>query len=388
MSPQLRQACLRGGQYDAFKADVFALGASILHMTTLTSPEPVLAEERLDAAVGRELERLACSKSLKDLLRSMLVFDESRRPTMQEICFHLSQKVIEVPKMRIPVKVPKTTRPASNSIQELVQITATFLRFFDCTTSTWGSQVSLECHIIADENTRWVALEDGRLFCNGGACNTQDPGRNAYLLSRNGEVEKFPNMSYSRFAHGNIQVDSFIYTFGGCKLYTDGSHYIGFGDNYTDDDILKTCEKIDLEGYVRRWADLPSMQYGRGKFNPCWFHELLYLCGSSSSQMETFSPQTDLFLPYVYKLPEYESCCSYVHNNLLVVHSRNTIVKFTEGQSGQLVQHSQVRTKTTLGKNANSQPVVDATRGCFFIFKEHECLKINMKTGELIQSFE
>lgn len=81
MSPQLREAWMRGTNYSAFKTDVFALGASLLHMITLNSPETLLTSDMLDEAVGREVQSLSCSPQLQQLFRSMLASDERLRPT-------------------------------------------------------------------------------------------------------------------------------------------------------------------------------------------------------------------------------------------------------------------------------------------------------------------
>ena len=90
MSPQLREACIRGTQYNPFKADVFALGAALLHMVTLASPEALLTAERLDEAVGRQVARINCSTELQALLRTMLAYQEGARPTMQQVCSALT----------------------------------------------------------------------------------------------------------------------------------------------------------------------------------------------------------------------------------------------------------------------------------------------------------
>ena len=48
MSPQLREACIRKTPYNAFKADVFALGASLLHLITLTDPKLITSKPMQD----------------------------------------------------------------------------------------------------------------------------------------------------------------------------------------------------------------------------------------------------------------------------------------------------------------------------------------------------
>ena len=134
----------------------------------------------------------------------------------------------------------------------------------------------------------------------------------------------------------------------------------------------------------RTWKALPDMREGRGYFNPCLFSGCVYLCGRDSQLVEAFSPQTDSFLPLQLSLPEDQHCCLYVHNNLLVVHSNQYISKFTVGQKGQLVQHSQVPSPPVY-KHSNSQPVVD--KGLFFLFQETQVVSFNMETGAQVRSF-
>ena len=129
------------------------------------------------------------------------------------------------------------------------------------------------------------------------------------------------------------------------------------------------------------------MREGKHSFNPCLFNEHVYVCGDGSQLVEAFSPQTDNFLPLQVLLPEANHCCLYVHSNLLVVHSSQYISKFAAGQTGQLAQYSQVRSQTPALKWFNSQPVVDLSRGLFFIFQRDKILSLNMETGDLMQRF-
>jgi len=90
MSPQLREACMRGSLYNAFKTDVFALGASLLHMATLASPETLVSAERMQEVVGKQVEALSCSTGLKGLIVGMLAYEEGDRLTMQQVCATLA----------------------------------------------------------------------------------------------------------------------------------------------------------------------------------------------------------------------------------------------------------------------------------------------------------
>lgn len=110
------------------------------------------------------------------------------------------------------------------------------------------------------------------------------------------------------------------------------------------------------------------MKAGRTGFNPCLFNGRVYVCRRGSKLVEAFSPQTNNFIPLHFQLSEPEYCCLFVLNSLLVVHSTNYISKFTAGQAGQLIKHSKVRA-TPVGKYSNAQPVVNPTRGLFYLCK-------------------
>lgn len=143
---------------------------------------------------------------------------------------------------------------------------------------------------------------------------------------------------------------------------------------------MTTCEKIDLKSSNRRWKALPNMKKSRDSFNPCLFIGCVFLCGWGSELVDQFCPQTESFLPIELRLPEASPCCLYVHKNLLVVHSENYISKFTTGQAGQLISHSQVCSYASVNKRSNSQPVLDPALGLFYIFKGTVRI-LGMETG-------
>lgn len=146
---------------------------------------------------------------------------------------------------------------------------------------------------------------------------------------------------------------------------------------------VKQCEKIDLSSRSLTWKVLPNMKQGRLGFNPCLFHQYVYLCGSLSLLMETFSPETDSFLPLPLTLPEAESCCLYVHNNCLVVLSSNYMTQFSAGPAGRLLPHFPVRNPTYLHLYQNTQPVLDSD--FVFLFQGDKWVSFHRNTGA--QSF-
>lgn len=150
---------------------------------------------------------------------------------------------------------------------------------------------------------------------------------------------------------------------------------------------MKQCEKIDLNIYNGTWECLPDMREGRCYFNPCLFSKWVYVCGVGSQMVEAFSPQSDSFLAFQPRLPESSSCCLFVRNNSLEVHSLNFISKFTAWQTGELVKRFQRRLPTPSDKRSNSQPVVDFTRDLYFIYQGNMVLSHNLETGMEVQSF-
>ncbi len=149
--------------------------------------------------------------------------------------------------------------------------------------------------------------------------------------------------------------------------------------------MLKKCEKIDLSSHSRTWKVLPDMREGKYCFNPCLFNECVYLCGAGSYLIEAFFPQTDNFVPLQIRIPEALSCVMFAHNNLLVVQSENYVSRFAAAQEGQLILRSEERCWGDLMK-PSSQPVVDSTRGLFYIASKMVYL-VDLETGRVVQRF-
>ena len=124
------------------------------------------------------------------------------------------------------------------------------------------------------------------------------------------------------------------------------------------------------------------MKEARYHFNPCMFSGVIYLCGPcnpAATIMEAFSPETNTFLAPI-PVPENSYNCVYVDNGQLVVHFPTYIRKYTAGPDGQLVMQSDVR-KQAGGTYFSSQPVIDKTRGFYYIIQSTTCLSYNLETG-------
>ena len=76
-----------------------------------------------------------------------------------------------------------------------------------------------------------------------------------------------------------------------------------------------------------------------------------------------------------------------VHNNQLVVHSKEYISKFTAGASGRLEQVSKTQCQQAVDKSPNSLPVLVPDRRLFFLFQSYQCLCFHMETGAQLDRF-
>ena len=85
MSPQQRQNFISGSvRYNAFKADIYALGMTAFAMASLAPEGRTWAETPVENFPS-DIKSLNYSQMLKDLLMAMLAGTEESRPTMQEV---------------------------------------------------------------------------------------------------------------------------------------------------------------------------------------------------------------------------------------------------------------------------------------------------------------
>jgi len=89
ISPEVRLRMLgEEVEVDWYQNDVFSLGVTMLHMTKLALPnqfEGWRSAEELESAVNQDMQDLHYSNSFLNILRSMLNFDPSLRPLIEEV---------------------------------------------------------------------------------------------------------------------------------------------------------------------------------------------------------------------------------------------------------------------------------------------------------------
>jgi serine/threonine protein kinase len=216
MSPQLREAWTNGASYNPFKADVFALGATALHLATLTSPSALITSSQLQEKVNREMARLSYSEQLRALLRKMLAYSEADRPSMLEIYSAICSLTHEECKSSTPSISNLVVSTYRELFKPVVYLEKNRVKIMDFERKT-GSWTPLTSSIIVDACSRYIWVE-GALFCSGGSAHIGNGLKAAHLL-KEGEwsVTRLADMNICRRYHG-LWWDSAqqsIVTFGG-----------------------------------------------------------------------------------------------------------------------------------------------------------------------------
>lgn len=101
----------------------------------------------------------------------------------------------------------------------LIDITERYIRSFNFQTGTW-KQPRPHAHIQANRLSSWVVLEDGLMFCCGGAGHTGYSShrglKEVYIFAHDGAVKQMTNMRGARGTHGVLAYNKAVYVFGGC----------------------------------------------------------------------------------------------------------------------------------------------------------------------------
>ena len=147
----------------------------------------------------------------------------------------------------------------------LVRVTGSALHYVSISAACSTSYVQLQSKIRANADSSWAVLSSGRIVLCGGS----DGVKIAYLLTREGRVERLSNMTYARSAPGVIAWRGKVLTFGS---------FMGSG-------TLK-CERLDLTS--RRWTTLPDLHEARSYFTPEEWRGAVYLCGGHCFSIARF----------------------------------------------------------------------------------------------------
>jgi len=356
MSPQLRAACVEGTRYNGFKADVYALGVTVLDMAA------VPASTNMESTV----EDLRCSTELKSLLAAMMSASEATRPTMQEI--HSAATVPVSPLPKSSSSLPPMFPDMPNS---LASVEEDKVKLWDFSTRSWNS-APLHPPIEVDIGSRYVWMETG-LFVSGGRHHLGWGGeasrREAYEVGLAGVVTRLADMLTPRRSHGLwwLAAKQQVLVFGGTlhpgysKSYLQTQVRANQVLHYADRSFhagLRECEALNTQ--ADSWRGLPSMRETRSYFTPCAFHSYIYLCGGFTNLIEVFDAEACLFLPVHPRLPEARECVAVLEGGQLVVISGNYVTRWGVAQEFNLVPQGRTQHQK-IEVYCNMAPVLDGT---------------------------
>ena len=132
----------------------------------------------------------------------------------------------------------------------------------------------------------------------------------SYLIDGS-EVRSLPNLKQSRVAPGVAAKQKKVYVLGGLS----GSS------------PLNTCESMDIE--EDQWRQVACMRSARCFFNPCWYRDVLYLCGGTTRHCESFNPLSETFTQLSLTLEEESETTTVLHNDEIVILTKQTIVRYS-----------------------------------------------------------
>jgi len=317
-------------------------------------------------------------------------------PHVQEIFEHLVTNENTLQSLSAPepeeAQVPLSDNPASvpaieprlmNFLPEqLISVETHQVKIFSLQEKVWKCS-PLQPAIAVYEGSRYVWVQ-GALFCSGGSRHTgygrDGKCRREALLLRGGEVWKVQTVAdlrVPRFAHALWWLASsrYILVFGGnshtgtsnfhsadCTSHAASRTFYA-GCNWHLD--LKECEQLKLPSeswwaslWQPNWLEMSQMRDARSGFNPCEFHNFIYLCGAGSDCIEAFDPIESRFLLVQVRLPEeYSRCLLYTQNEELVVMSEKYVTRY-RAEEGHQLEKTEVKRHQSWSVLGNMAPVV------------------------------
>lgn len=169
MSPQARLSLISASnKYNPYKADVYSLGVTALHLAALAPPVR-LGDEGFESLIEEYLTQMTYSERIRKWLRAMLNPQEDQRPEIEEMLGGLGNVQIDSSPISEPVEVvsPHVEEQKAVGLPVLASCSTSRLFLFDCCSKTW-QRVSLREAVNVNKQTAFMVLSDGSVFCCGG----------------------------------------------------------------------------------------------------------------------------------------------------------------------------------------------------------------------------
>ena len=234
---------------------------------------------------------------------------------------------------------------------------------FDCRSHAYTTQVFTPS-IRVDSKSSYITLPIGDLLvCGGTWQKAAIPDCYELNLSTQSST-RLPDMTQPRCFHGLIFYYNSVYTFGGLSGKP-----------------LKSCEKLTLSPPV--WTEICDLLAPRSAFNPCEFHDFIYIMGGNQPDCEVFDPLMESFSLLSLSLPDISNSCLFHSDDsffLLTNHKFVTWNGFSES----------VSTHKKLCAWTNSPPVVYGNN-VYLSLLDCSCLpdkkcvqQVSVKTGVIV----
>jgi len=278
MCPKMKGAVVEGkktvpGGFDAYKADVYSLGVTLIFMAKLFPPNTLMSLNRHEANVERLLTDIVglehVSPQFLEIIRNMVHVEESDRFDINNVLEALSQPNLQ------------TT---------LFALTSTQLHTFDFDSDSWKTKALSGDSLSVNEHSATTALNTETLFCCCGGnrpCKFHTDNK-AYVVTVEGATRVEADMRVGRLRPGIVYHNdsASVFVFGGAE---DGGAPMRTALKYS---FPKPEHFMARNRPTGAWDSLPDMTQPRFAFNPCVFAGYIYIAGGGHPSIEAYNPAT------------------------------------------------------------------------------------------------
>ena len=315
-------------------------------------------EPRLQTKVGNALRRFGSDSDALDLF----VYAVGKAPFLE--------KTSDILQFTVTYPAELSQRVVSNSRhQALPCIQANSLRFFDFANHRWKPPVPLDKTTEIDEYSAYTMLSADRLVCVGGGYEGERSS-SAFVITDTGMVSDLPDMMHPRDCPGIMfhEERNEVLVFGSYR-----------GIPHSGSEVEYTGERLSIARSNTQWEVLPRMSASRHGFNPCLFHDLVFLCGHGSECIDAYSPTKGVITRMKATQPESYGCTLVAEQGVLTLISYNFTTRYRLGSDCQLVKTDCTSHEKHFTWLCASPVVCD---GQVFITQHYYCIWMNAETGE------
>ena len=234
------------------------------------------------------------------------------------------------------------------------------LRFFDPSSGSWSCSALSSKELIPKGFPAVIMTMLGLICCGGGYY--QPPSKLAFSVTFAGEITALRDMKTARASQGMICVGKWVYCFGGT------------GENK----VLRECERLAYYPTTTggtKWERIADMATARRCFSPCYWEEMVYICGGwTTATIEVFNLSTLTFTMLSVSLPEASEAVSVVSNWELIVITQHFFLRY------HISTHFQAISKHYTWSCFSGNPSI-LNGNQLFTFSQGQIIEIDLKTA-------